>query len=339
MALKIIYPVCCGMDVHKSFIVACIAFTDSVGITAYKSRRFSTFTRDLKLLAAWLSNNNCRNVCMESTGKYWIPVYNILESTCRILLAHPKYVFGKSSSAILNQLSVCPNGSFDVAPFVSRKCKTPVDKIQSAIEGSVCPEQLHKLGIIRSHLSAINECKSKLESLISSLSDKFRAQVDLVYTVPGVQFFSAVSVIPETGVDMSVFSTAKHLCSWAGFVPQNNESAGKKKTTRVSRADAYLKPLLVQCALTVCNSSKHPKIQHRYLMLKMRRGQKKAIIAICRMLLTAIYAILKTAAPYNPFLYRSHSSAPQNRTFSPDSAITSLKSHGYVIVDCNGVVT
>lgn len=92
MALKIVYPICCGMDVHKSFVVACIASTDSVGITSYKSRRFSTFTKDLKLLAAWLSNNNCRDVCMESTGKYWIPVYNILESTCRVVLAHPKYV-------------------------------------------------------------------------------------------------------------------------------------------------------------------------------------------------------------------------------------------------------
>ena len=80
------------MDVHKSFVVACIASTDSVGVTSYKSRRFSTFTKDLKLLAAWLSNNNCRDVCMESTGKYWIPVYNILESSCRIVLAHPKYV-------------------------------------------------------------------------------------------------------------------------------------------------------------------------------------------------------------------------------------------------------
>ena len=408
MALKIVYPICCGMDVHKSFVVACIASTDSSGVTSYKSRRFSTFTNDLKLLAAWLSNNNCHDVCMESTGKYWIPVFNILESSCRIVLAHPKYVkairgkktdvkdakwiadifkhdlvsgsfippyeirqlrdlmryrykltnftvgeknraqncltvsnvklddvfsdvFGKSSSAILDKLSVCPNGNFDVSSLVSRKCKTPIAKIQA--------EQLLKLGIIRSHLSAIHECKSNLESLICSLADKFRAQVELVSSVPGIQFFSAVSVISEIGVDMSVFPTAKHLCSWAGLVPQNNESAGKKKSTRVSRAGAYLKPLLVQCALTVCNSSKHPEIQHRYLMLKKRRGHKKAIIAICRMLLTAIYAILKTATPYNPFLYRSHSSAPQNRTFTPDSAIAFLKSHGYVVVDCDGVVT
>ena len=90
--LKIVYRVCCGMDVHKSFVVACIASTNEYGVTTYKSKRFSTFTGDLRRCAVWLAENNCKDVCMESTGKYWIPIYNILESTCNIVLAHPKYV-------------------------------------------------------------------------------------------------------------------------------------------------------------------------------------------------------------------------------------------------------
>ena len=69
MALKIIYPICCGIDVHKSFVVACVASTNENGVTTYKKRRFSTFTRDLRLLAQWLADNNCKDVCMESTGK------------------------------------------------------------------------------------------------------------------------------------------------------------------------------------------------------------------------------------------------------------------------------
>ncbi len=92
MALKIVYPICCGIDVHKSFVVACIAATNEKGVTAYKRKRFSTFTNDIRRLANWLVENDCRDVCMESTGKYWIPVYNILESTCKVVLAHPKYV-------------------------------------------------------------------------------------------------------------------------------------------------------------------------------------------------------------------------------------------------------
>ena len=80
------------MDVHKSFLVACVASTNGQGVTSYKSKRFSTFTGDLRRLALWLTENDCKDVCMESTRKYWIPIYNILETTCNIVLAHPKYV-------------------------------------------------------------------------------------------------------------------------------------------------------------------------------------------------------------------------------------------------------
>ena len=92
MALKIVYKICCGIDVHKTFVVACIASTNDKGVTSYESHRFSTYTSGLKTLLQWLLDRNCKDVCMESTGKYWIPVYNILESDCSIVLAHPKYV-------------------------------------------------------------------------------------------------------------------------------------------------------------------------------------------------------------------------------------------------------
>ena len=90
--LKIVYPVCCGIDVHKTFIYCCIATTDNKDITTYKSNRFSTFTNQLKRCATWLKENDCKDVCMESTGKYWVPVYNILELSCNIVLIHSKYV-------------------------------------------------------------------------------------------------------------------------------------------------------------------------------------------------------------------------------------------------------
>jgi transposase len=89
---KIVFPICCGIDVHKSFVVACIATTNEKLVTTYQRKRFSTFTGDLRRLAEWLALYDCRDVCMESTGKYWIPVFNILEQTCRVVLAHPKYV-------------------------------------------------------------------------------------------------------------------------------------------------------------------------------------------------------------------------------------------------------
>jgi len=414
VTLKIVYPICCGIDVHKSFVVACIASTDK-GVTTYKQRRFSTFTGNLRLLANWLEDSNCRDVCMESTGKYWIPVYNILESTCKVVLAHPKYVkairgkktdardakwiadifkhdlvsgsfippaeirqlrdlmryrvkltsfatgeknraqncltvsniklddvfsdiFGKSASAIIEHLLLNPQGNFDVTPFIHGRCKASPDEVQAAIDGLMCSEQIQKLSIIRSHFDAVELCKADLEAVIVSLAEQFQPQLELVMTVPGIRLFSAVAIISEIGVDMSVFPTAKHLCSWAGLVPQNNESAGKKKTTRINRAGAYIKPILVQCALAVCKSDKHPEIKTRYLALKKRRGHKKAIIAICRMLLTAIYAILKNSESYNPNLYRREEPVPISRSFTVDQAIAFVKRNGFLVVDSDGVI-
>lgn len=86
MALKIVYKICCGIDVHKNFVVACIAKTDKQGVTTYESHHFSTYTKGLKELLKWLLDRNCKDVCMESTGKYWIPVYNVLEKTVPLSL-------------------------------------------------------------------------------------------------------------------------------------------------------------------------------------------------------------------------------------------------------------
>jgi transposase len=138
-------------------------------------------------------------------------------------------------------------------------------------------------------------------------------------------------VISEIGANMDVFPTAKHLCSWAGLTPTNNESAGKKKSGRISRAGCYIKPLLVQCATAVVKSEKHPEIRNRYLRLKQRRGHKKAIIAIARMLLTAIYNILKKKESYNAELYRKSDVLPVNREITVEQAIILARTQGYRI--------
>jgi len=413
--LRIIYPICCGLDVHKSFVFACIAATDENGVTTYQSRKFSTFTGDLRELSNWLAANNCKDVCMESSGKYWIPVWNVLEPTCNLVIAHPKYVkairgkktdkkdakwiadlfkhdlvsgsfippadirqlrdltryyrklvgfntgeknraqnsltvsniklddvftdvFGKSASAITDRLLENPGETFDVTPYVHGRCKTPISEIQAAIDGAICPEQAEKLKIVRSHMGNLELCKAELESVILGIAQKYLAQLELILTVPGIANpFTAASIIAEIGVDMSVFPTAKHLCSWAGLVPQNNESAGKKKTTRITHAGTYIKPLLVQCSVAVSKSEKHPEIRNRYLSLKKRRGHKKAVIAIARMLLTAIYHMLKKNEPYNAELYRKADKPPEHRQVSIEEAIFILQRQGYFITESQAV--
>ena len=90
--MKIVRKICCGMDIHKNLIVVAIAASGDNNVTTYIQKQFSTFNSDLLNLLNWLKSNNCFDVCMESTSKYWIPVFNILESELNIFLTHPKYV-------------------------------------------------------------------------------------------------------------------------------------------------------------------------------------------------------------------------------------------------------
>lgn len=97
---------------------------------------------------------------------------------------------------------------------------------------------------------------------------------------------------------MSVFPTAKNLVSWAGCCPRYDQSNRKIKSTRISRAGSYFKLVLVQVANALIKSKKYSEIKNRYRRIKARRGHKKAVIAICRMLLTAIWHMLTDLKPY-----------------------------------------
>ena len=90
--MKVVYPTCCGVDVHKSFLVATIIKTTSGVQPSYQKKRFSTFNNSILQLKEWLLQNECRDVCMESTGKYLVPVFNLLEDEINVTIANPKQV-------------------------------------------------------------------------------------------------------------------------------------------------------------------------------------------------------------------------------------------------------
>ncbi|WP_212667907.1 IS110 family transposase [Virgibacillus pantothenticus] len=94
LILRNIYPNCWEIDVHKKFVVATVGTTNQSGVTKYQTKQFSTFTEDLLHLRDWLKFQSCVHICMESTGKYWHPVFNVLENDCDIVVANPKYVKG-----------------------------------------------------------------------------------------------------------------------------------------------------------------------------------------------------------------------------------------------------
>ena len=145
-------------------------------------------------------------------------------------------------------------------------------------------------------ISTINDIDTMIDSLIAP----YENAVQLLCTIPGVDRNSAITILSEIGTDMSQFSSSKRLCCWAGLTPGNNESAGKKKSVRITRAGVYLKPALVQCAHAAVKSDKSPYYKFKYERLIKRRGKKRAIIAIARMMLTAVYHMLVTGEMFNP---------------------------------------
>ena len=259
---KIFRKNCCGLDVHKTWIYACIGITDDRGLTTYKQARFSSFSKGLRDLATWIAQHGCKEVCMESASKYWIPVFNILEKTCWVTLAHPKYtkpqkgnktdrkdakwicdlfmcdmikpsfippldirelrdllryraklincmtgeknraqncltvsnlklddvfadVFGKSASSITGYILDHPGEKFDVAPFVDKRCKTPIEEIQAAVDGAISREQAAKLRECLKHIEEIQAHIKNIEAEILRLAEKYTVALELIRTVPG----------------------------------------------------------------------------------------------------------------------------------------------------------
>ena len=158
-------------------------------------------------------------------------------------------------------------------------------------------------------------------------------ELAILQTAPGISSdFTAIGIISEIGTNMEAFPSAKHLCSWAGLTPTNNESAGKKKSVRVSKAGCYIKPpFSTVCKRLLLKVIKHPEIRNRYLRIKKRRGHKKAIIAIARMLLTALYHILKNGENYNAELYRKSDLPPVDREITVEQALMIARNQGYKI--------
>ncbi len=154
--------------------------------------------------------------------------------------------------------------------------------------------------LCREHTSFLDSVIGRLDKSIAELSKPYNDLIQLAADVPGITETSARYIIAEIGADMTVFKSAKHLCSWAGLTPQNNESAGKKKSCRISRAGAYLKPLLVQCALAAIKDKQNPYFRVKYDRIKKRRGHKRAIIAIARMILTCLYHMFLKKEAFQP---------------------------------------
>ena len=372
-------PVCCGVDVHKKFLIATILTGDYL-IPHFKQKHFGTSYRNLLAFRQWLLENDCKDVCMESTGKYWVPVWNVLEDFVHVVIANPKWVsavkgnkddkkdskwignlfrmglvpesyipgkdirilreftryrsklvsmrsseknrfqnaftvcnltldavvsdmFGKSATDIENYLlETNPVDPVHCVSLLKGNLKKKADAIVEAVEGfNMTLEQKDRVRIIQGHFADIDKRIGQIDEIVNHLVAEYESQISLLCTVPGIDRRLAITIISEIGTDMSEFGSSRKLCAWSGLAPGSNQSAGKKKSVKITRAGVYLKPALVEAAhAAVKSTEKQPYFRMKYERIMKRRGKKRSIIAIARMILTSIYAMLSSGEVFNP---------------------------------------
>lgn len=215
--------------------------------------------------------------------------------------------FGKTATEITSYLLKNTSDSIDekaVRKLIKKGATAKSDEIIEAIKGyNIESDQAKKLELARGHLDYLDDMITQTEVELYVRIKPYYEFVQYISSLPGITELSATIILAEIGVNMNIFDDAKHLCSWCGLSPSNNESAGKKKSVRIAKAGAYLKPMMVQCALAAIKSKKQPYFSIKYGRIKKRRGHKKAIIAIARMMMVCIYHMVSEKQPFNPTDY------------------------------------
>ena len=411
---------CAGIDIHKNYFVVTVSVTDRTTLeTTYHTKEFHGFNSELDQLCDFLRSYGVDDVCMESTGKYWIPVVKKLEANnIRFRLVHPKYVkavyghktdkadskficrmyacdmcgpgsvilpekyretrdlarrywilgydltseknryqncltvsnlpldaifsdtLGKSAQAVMNEiLAGHEKDETRILSVVSSRCKNK-GKIMDAIRGSsISPDQRFKITDIRSHMDELEQHRDHVfAQIITNLSDDMENIIFLT-SIPGISVSSAVLIVSEMSMNMDFWKDGRNLTAWVGLTPRNDQSHGKKKSTRITKAGTYLKPLLVQCALAAIKQ-KDGYFARKYNRIRRRRGHKKAVLAIARMILISVYNILKKKEEFKPSDYEDvMNPSKKAKKVSEHDAIKVLESLGYNIDQITRTIT
>lgn len=372
--MEVIYKHCCGLDVHKKVVVACLIGPGPDGKPRKEIRSFSTMTEDLLVLSDWLVANEVTHVAMESTGVYWKPVYNILEANFEVLVVNAQHIkmvpgrktdvkdcdwlaellqhgllrgsyipdrpqrelrelvryrtslvrehtsevnrlqktleganiklaavasdiMGKSARQMLEALL---NGETDVAAIAELakgKLRRKIPELRRALVGQFAPHQRLMVAEQLAHTDFLDEAIERLSKEIEERVRPFETVVKRLDTIPGIDRRTAEVLIAEIGTDMGRFPTARHLASWAGMAPGNNESAGKRHSGKTSKGSPWLRSALIEAAHAAAISPGN-YLSAQYHRLAPRRGKKKASVAVGHSILVIAYNLLSNGTIY-----------------------------------------
>lgn len=365
---------CCGIDVHKKTITACLMIGKSNEQPTVTIKTFSTMTRDLLACKDWLESEGCTHVALESTGVYWKPVFNILEDSMEIILANARHIknvpgrktdvkdcawiaellrhglikgsfippqpvralrdltryrkkliqqrsselnriqkfledaniklssvvsdiTGVSAQDMIHHLIKQDMTPQEMSELARGRLRTKITELEKALEGALRAHHRLILAVSIQMIASYDQAIAELDREIDERMKPYGKTSERLQTIPGIKKRAAESIVAETGVDMSRFPSDRHLSSWAGVSPGNNESAGKRKSGKSTPGNKWLKAALTESAWSA-SRSKGTYLKVRYQRLAARRGKKRAALAVGHTILIMAYHIIKEQCTY-----------------------------------------
>lgn len=371
---------CAGLDVHEKTVVVCVVNGRLDEKPKAEIETFNTTTSGLLKLLDWIEKRQCTHVAMESTGVYWKPVWNVLESgNFEMILAnarHIKNLPGRKTdikdaewiaqllrSGLINK-SYVPHQQVrdlrdltryrkkikhelnreinrihkiledcnikissyltDIFGVVGRKIlikiineekitmpdliemstgkgkhkiREKLHDLKEALNGTVRKHHITMMKYSYNHIVFLEEQLDRIEKEIDEYIKPFREEIEILDSIPGINETAATVIVAEIGTDMSYFPSDKHIASWAGLSPGNNESAGKKKRSKSREGDKALKSVMCECSWAA-SFSKDTRFSICYKRWIKKMGKKKATIALANLLLRICYNLLKERKMY-----------------------------------------
>jgi transposase len=377
MTMRVVYPVCAGIDVHKAKIQVCLVWRDAQGHRRQEVRTFKTMTNALLVAHDWLSATQCPIIALESTGTYWKPIFNLFAGEFEVMLVNPAHlkhvkgrktdvqdaawlaellehgllqasfippveirdlrdltryrrrliqersaemnrvqkvledaniklgvvasdVFGVSGRAMLDALLEGQKTPAEMAELAQKRLRQKREELREALTGRLRAHHRLLLGGMLAHIDFLTTAIGKCDTAVEELLRPFTAMLDRVDTVPGVNKRAAEDILAEIGLDMSVFPSHKHLCSWAAVCPGNKESGGKRLSGKTRKGNPWLKAILVQCA-QAAGRTKGTDLGAQFRRMMKKKGVQRAAVAVAHSILTALYFILRDGVDYRDF--------------------------------------
>lgn len=225
---------------------------------------------------------------------------NILEDANIKLASVVSDVFGVSGMAMVEAMAQGQTDPLTLAALAKGSLVKKKDLLIRALTGKLTDHHQFMLQFVLQSINHINHQIAQLEARMDQYTLRYKEQMQFLQSIPGVSRQVATGIIAEIGVDMNAFPSHAKLASWAGICPGNNESAGKKYSSRTTKGNKYLKTTLVEAAWAATRSKANPILADKHRKIAVRRGQRKATIAIGHKILIAAYHVMRDREPYQP---------------------------------------